>query len=388
MMTSIMGEAGNRLINGMFTGKLDTDYSSFLAGTSSDESGSSSGSSGTTVDGNDARSITWNYLTKNGFSKAATAGTMGNMEGEVAKDYKNNSFPGDNKYVSTAEWEYGQYKSDDDVYDNGGGIIQWTPWKSKIGAYSKEKRGDIHAWTTDLPLQLEYLMSYIQKDIGNGNDYSLRGAGLSKNLVSNLEEFKKMTDVEQATRQWQAGVERPDNSVAHTDRRIGAAKWYYDNMESVKTGGGSGSGARISKPKYGKPWIQGGGGRGDGSSSTYSTPSINYDNFGTQTDNAVNNYKQTISTVKIDDTSAKDELLLKAVEILADIATNTGVASSKLDILKSLGQKVNQNTFINAGGNTTNNVTTTNGSGSSELGLTDKGESRNAVLARRIASGV
>jgi hypothetical protein len=390
MMSGIMGEAGNRLINGMFTGKFDTDYSSYLAGTSSDESGSSdsSGSSGTTVDGSDARSITWNYLTKNGFSKAATAGTMGNMEGEVAKDYNNNSFPGDNKYVSTAEWEYGQYKSDDDVYDNGGGIIQWTPWKTKIGAYSKEKRGDIHAWTTDLPLQLEYLMSYIGDAIGSGSDYSLSGAGLSKNLVSNLEEFKKMTDVEQATRQWQAGVERPDNSVAHTDRRIGAAKWYYDNMESVKTGGGSGSGARISKPKYGKPWVQGGGGRGDGSSSTYSTPSIDYDNFGTQTDNAINNYKQTISTVKIDDTSAKDELLLKAVEILADIATNTGVASSKLDMLKSLGQKVNQNTFINAGGNTTNNVTTTNGSGSSGPSLTDKGESRNAVLARRIASGV
>ena len=153
------------------------------------------------------------------------------------------------------------------------------------------------------------------------------------------------------------------------------------------SGGGSGSGARISKPKYGKPWVQGGGGRGDSSSSTYSTPSIDYDNFGTQTDNAINNYKQTISTVKIDDTSAKDELLLKAVEILADIATNTGVASSKLDMLKSLGQKVNQNTFINAGGNTTNNVSTSNGSGSG-LGLTDKGESRNAVLARRIASGV
>jgi lysophospholipase L1-like esterase len=388
MMSGIMGEAGNRLINGMFTGKFDTDYSSYLAGTSSDESGSSGSSNGTTVDGSDARSITWNYLIKNGFSKAAAAGTMGNMEGEVAKDYKNNSFPGDNNYVSTAEWEYGQYKSDDDVDDNGGGIIQWTPWKTKIGAYSKEKRGDIHAWTTDLPLQLEYLMSYIGDAIGSGSDYSLSGAGLSKNLVSNLEEFKKMTDVEQATRQWQAGVERPRNDVAHTDRRIGAAKWFYDNMESVKTGGGSGSGARISKPKYGKPWVQGGGGRGDGSSSTYSTPSIDYDNFGTQTDNAINNYKQTISTVKIDDTSAKDELLLKAVEILADIATNTGVASSKLDMLKSLGQKVNQNTFINTGGNTTNNVTTSKDNGSSGLGLTDKGESRNAVLARRIASGV
>jgi hypothetical protein len=57
-------------------------------------------------------------------------------------------------------------------------------------------------------------------------------------------------------------------------------------------------------------------------------------------------------------------------------------------MLKSLGQKVNQNTFINTGGNTTNNVTTSKDNGSSGLGLTDKGESRNAVLARRIASGV
>lgn len=251
---------GGFLAGVLANSKIGQVVNSFLSiGDSSKSSSSSSSSSASTssgstdasvVKGTDARSITWNYLAKQGFSKAAIAGTMGNMEGEVAKNYNKNIFPGDNNYVSTAEWEYGQYKSDDNVYDNGGGIIQWTPWKEKIGKYSKEKYGDIHAWTKSLPMQLEYLLSYIPGVIGNGSAYSLTGAGLSRNLVSSLDEFKKMTDVEQATRQWQAGVERPLNSVAHTDRRIGAAKWYYKNMENIKKAA-SGKG-KYGRGKYGR----------------------------------------------------------------------------------------------------------------------------------------
>ena len=263
--SSSSGSEESTTIGGFLAGvlansKIGQVVNSFLSiGDSSKSSSNSSSSSASTssgsadasvVKGTDARSITWNYLAKQGFSKAAIAGTMGNMEGEVAKNYNKNIFPGDNNFVSTAEWEYGQYKSDDNVYDNGGGIIQWTPWKEKIGKYSKEKYGDIHAWTKSLPMQLEYLLSYIPGVIGNGSAYSLTGAGLSKNLVSSLDEFKKMTDVEQATRQWQAGVERPLNSVAHTDRRIGAAKWYYKNMENIKKAA-SGKG-KYGRGKYGR----------------------------------------------------------------------------------------------------------------------------------------
>lgn len=249
---------GGTLVGILANSRIGQVLNSFLSiggnnssSSSESDSDSTSSSDASVVNGTDARSITWNYLAKQGFSKAAIAGTMGNMEGEVAKNYNKNIFPGDNYYVSNAEWEYGQYKSDDNVYDNGGGIIQWTPWKEKIGKYSKEKYGDIHAWTKSLPMQLEYLLSYIPSSIGTGSAYSLAGAGLTKNLVSNLDEFKKMTDVEKATRQWQAGVERPRNDVAHTDRRIGAAKWYYKNMENVKKKAAKSGSGKYGRGKYG-----------------------------------------------------------------------------------------------------------------------------------------
>lgn len=398
LMSSIMGEAGNRLINGMFTGKFDTDYSSFLAGTNSDES--DSGTSGSTVSGSDYRAKVWNYLTGKGYSKAATAGMMGNFEQETAKNYNNliarykdaASYAEGANVSGLAEYNIGAIGTDPKLINAGsagaGGIMQWDPWDTQIGQYSEEKTGDKTSWQDDIGMQLDYVDKNMQTKITQTSDQALAWAGVDRSamVADSIEAFKKLSDPEAAATQFEVSMERA--GIPNLPKRKKYAKWYYDNMESLSSnGGGSGSGARISKPKYGKPWVQGGGGRGGSSSSTYSTPSIDYDNFGTQTDNAINNYKQTISTVKIDDTSAKDELLLKAVEILADIATNTGVASSKLDMLKTLGQKVNQNTFINAGGNTTNNVTTTEGGGSG-LGLTEKGESRNAILARRIASGV
>ncbi len=386
-MTSFMGEVGNRLVNGMFTGKFDSDFSSYFAGTSSD--GSNSASTGVTVDGKDARSITWNYFTKKGYSKAATAGLMGNIEKETYLDTNNKAFPAGNDKndgVSTAEWKYGGHR--EGTGDDGGGLIQWTPWYDKIGAYSKKKTGDNLAWTKDLPMQLEYIEETAKDAIGNPSDYSLAGADMTKSFVNDLEGYKKMDDVDKATRQWQAGVERPSNQYAHLDRRLGAAKWFYDNMESVNTGGGSGTGTHISKPKYGTTkWVQGSNKNGH-RSITY-TPSHSYNELGTQVNKIMKDYAQSVNSINMTNVSnVSDELLLKAVDILADIATNTGVASDKLDMLKSLGQKVSQTNVISTGNTTNNSVNNVSASGSGPYTPSNPSESRNSILARRIASGV
>jgi len=385
-MTSFMGEVGNRLVNGMFTGKFDNDFSSYFAGASTD---GSSAASGVTVDGKDARSITWNYFTKKGYSKAATAGLMGNIEKETYLDSSNQAFPaGNNKNdgVSTAEWKYSGHR--EGTGDDGGGLIQWTPWYDKIGAYSKEKTGDNLAWTKDLPMQLEYIEETAKDAIGNPSDYSLAGAGMTSSFVNDLEGYKKMDDVDKATRQWQAGVERPSNQYAHLDRRLGAAKWFYDNMESVNTGGGSGTGTHISKPKYGTTkWVQGSNKKGY-RSITY-TPSHSYNELGTQANKIMKDYNQSVNSINMANVSnVSDELLLKAVDILADIATNTGVASDKLDMLKSLGQKVSQTNVISTGNTTNNSVNNVSAGSSGPYAPSNPSESRNSILARRIASGV
>ena len=219
-------------------GQVLNSFISFSNGSSSSDdssSGSSSGSSGVTVDGDDARSQTWNYFIKKGYSKAATAGIMGNIENEVNKK-SSGSFPGDGDAVGTTEWKWGEDGTGTSPFagDAGGsGLIQWTPWTAVLGPFSKKKTGDAKAWMTDIGVQLACIDEEDMKIIGKGGSYSLSGAGLTKNLVADREEFMKMDDPEKAARQFQAGVERPNNAVAHTDRRIKSAKWFYDNMGST-----------------------------------------------------------------------------------------------------------------------------------------------------------
>ena len=224
------------------TGQVLNSFISFSNGSSSDEgvenSGSSNSYSGTILDGSDARTKTWNYFTKKGYSKAAVSGIMGNIEKETFQESEPGVFPGDGDAVATTEWKWsgdGTGKSTVAGDPGGGGIIQWTPWNTNtLGPYCKEKTGDETAWMKDLGIQLDCLHEKNMPNIGTGNSYSLPGAGLSSNLVNSREEYMKMDDPEKAARQFQAAIEKPNNAYAHTDRRIAAAKWFYDNMEKIK----------------------------------------------------------------------------------------------------------------------------------------------------------
>ena len=170
---------------------------------------------------------------------------MGNIENETFQESEPGVFPGDGQSVATTEWRWGGDGTGQSTVagdPGGGGIIQWTPWQTNtIGPYCEEKTGKADAWKTDLGIQLDCLHEMNMPNIGTGNSYSLPGAGLSQNLVNSREEYMKMSDPEDAARQFQAGIERPNNAYAHTDRRINSAKWFYENMEKLKSNGKSNS---------------------------------------------------------------------------------------------------------------------------------------------------
>ena len=236
-IASVFSEAGRRMSNALFTGELDTDYSGFLSGLKSSSSSSSSSSSdasfdssssdaASTVDGNSVKEQVWNALAGYGYSAAAIAGIMGNIERESGFD------PGIYAYNG----------------DGGGGLVQWTPWNTKIGAYSQEVKGDNLAWRNDVGLQMEYLHKTMTNSGRNDTIYSdwEEKAGMS------YDEFKSISDPVRAAEAFEKVYERA--GVIAMDDRTSAAQKYYDeyaNKSTTKTtgtkknGGGYGSRKKV-----------------------------------------------------------------------------------------------------------------------------------------------
>jgi GH25 family lysozyme M1 (1,4-beta-N-acetylmuramidase) len=218
-IASVFSEAGRRMSNALFTGELDTDYSGFLSGLKSSSSSSSSSSSDAsfdssssassdaagTVDGNSVKEQVWNALAGYGYSAAAIAGIMGNIEQESGFD------PG----------VYSQ--------DGGGGLVQWTPWGSKIGAYSQEVKGDNLAWRNDVGLQMEYLHKTMTNSGRNDTIYSdwVELGGMT------YDEFKSISDPIRAAESFMKVYERP--GIPMSDNRRNAAQKYYDEFANKAT---------------------------------------------------------------------------------------------------------------------------------------------------------
>lgn len=359
-----MSEAGTRLVNGAFTGKLDSDYTSFWSSSddsssSSSSTSSSSSSDASTTGGSDTASRIWDYMAKKGYSKAAIAGTLGNMEQEMGSDM-----------------DYGIYEHGGGT---GGGIIQWTPWYDKIGKYSQEKRGDKTAWRKDLDLQLDYLAGdgdYMGK---NFKSYSINSGYPSTPYVT-LDEFKKSTNYKDATVQFESAIERA--GIPAMENRLKFAKKWYDKFGnnvvnassrgvSAATNaitGGKGSGITKLKPVP----ITGGRGSDDETNSVISNNNpIKYNTQTSTTTTTTSKKYKNYNTNNID-----PSVIQTIIDILTNIATNTQASSNKLDYLKNID------------GSTTNIINGNNGSSKSSTGGSySSGQSRNSRIASLIAAG-
>lgn len=178
-------------------------------GTSSESTGETSTSDSTgyipaSEVTSDVAKTVWKYFTNAGYSKAATAGIMGNFYQESGMNPK--------------------------MKQHGGpaaGIAQWESYTGKSGRwasmanYAKSKGKD---WT-DLASQLEFAERELrtQTDPYFKSKKSMAKAGT---VPTTYEAFKNSTDVETATRQFEGAFERAGKP--NMNRRLQAAKSYYN----------------------------------------------------------------------------------------------------------------------------------------------------------------
>ena len=178
---------------------------------------------GETVPDNEITKEVWGFFTKAGLSPAATAGIMGNLYQESGVNPKSIQGGGKGPAAGMFQWENYNTKS--------------SRWKA-LYDYAASKGKD---WT-DLDSQLNYALSEI-----NGNSNCNWNNAWKNSNWSNAgtapvtrEQFKSETDVEKATRQFEAAFERAGKP--NMPRRIDAAAQYYNLYSgSTYTGNYSGS---------------------------------------------------------------------------------------------------------------------------------------------------
>ena len=207
-------------------GQVVNSFINFNASSSSDDGGgdsSSSGSSGSLISGNSTQAKVWNYFIGKGYSKAATAGIMGNIEKEVWPGEEGEFPEGDGVIVRTSGWKYDYDGTGQSAFANdagGSGLIMWTPVTAQLVPFAEKSTGSKENWKK-LDVQLDCIDQEDVPLIYRDTD------------VKDREAFMKLSDPKKAASSFMIGVERPNMAVAHTDAREQAAQWFYDNMENV-----------------------------------------------------------------------------------------------------------------------------------------------------------
>ena len=147
----------------------------------------------------------WNWFTTHGYSDAATAGILGNMEQESGVDPTTIQGGGAGPAAGIAQWENYNTKSS-----------RWL----NMSNYAASKGRD---WT-DLESQLEF----IDKE-NNSSDVFWSNASKYKSYDA----FKKATDIAAATEDFEKAFERAGTPMM--ENRLAAAQKYYDQFNG--TGG-------------------------------------------------------------------------------------------------------------------------------------------------------
>ena len=167
------------------------------------------------IDPNSVETQVYQYFTSNGFSPAATAGIMGNI------------------------WRESNFKPDA-IEDSGNGpaagLFQWMSWSDKNGrwkAMSDHAASKGKDWT-DLQSQLEYALS----EMGGSENWAWKNYS-SKTGISSFDEFKKMTDPQDAANAFMVSFERPAASTSAIDKRKAHAIEYYEKYANSQYTGSS-----------------------------------------------------------------------------------------------------------------------------------------------------
>jgi excisionase family DNA binding protein len=348
---------------------LDTsDDSSTSTSTSSGSYDSSSSDSsaytGTTID---AASVTgssnaqkiWNYFTQNGYSKAATAAILGNAQQESGIN------PESGKSDSAVahgifQWETGRFANLKNYANKMG--AQWYTIEPQIGYLA-----------TELP---DSSVAYFNKKATYGSNVGHGAAGKTNFEVAGttpttFDAWKNSTDVDTATRQFEAAVERA--SWPRIDKRVAYAKGFYNEYANGGSGGLDGGRPikRVSQSLSNKQNQI--GGRGESKVSQV-TSSIRE-----SASSAIDKIKSNATQ----NTNDMSQMIKLALDYLSKIADNTGNTNTELEELnsKDFGGSYSQV-------NTTNNLvgTTDKSDNSSDR---DKTADRSEYsMAKRVAAGL
>lgn len=160
--------------------------------------------------GNTVEERVWYTLIANGYSEIATAGIMGNIYGES----------GFNPAAIESNGE-------------GHGLCQWSfGRKQQLMQYAESKGKE---WN-DVEIQIEFLLAELNVNGGCDGYANYQMAG--EHYGYTYDSWYNATDVETATKAFMAVFERPNMNLAHTDRRVDAAKKYYNEYQGKARNGG------------------------------------------------------------------------------------------------------------------------------------------------------
>lgn len=155
----------------------------------------------------------WNGLRSGGYSEYTVAATMGNIEAECSFN--------------------------PDLIEKGSGagygLVQWTGGRrTKYENYAKSKGKD----RSDLPTQIEYLLKELAEDSGIWTKAS-SSYGFGSLSRADWANANGTGDIEKATKAFMCCFERPsyDSSINHIDRRIEAAKKYFEAFTGTPVSG-------------------------------------------------------------------------------------------------------------------------------------------------------
>lgn len=188
---------------------IDSIGGSVSSGSSSSTGGTTTGSTGTAsangITGTN-QEIVWKFLRANGYSEAAAAGVMGNIQQECG--------------FNPSAVEAGN--------NIGHGLFQWSfdRWSGPNGldAYAKSKGKD---WT-DIGLQIEF-MNYEVTQGGESSCFAIYGYN------SSLAGFKGQNDVNYATEMFCWSYERPSAIHANMTNRLNWANTYYNQFKGTSS---------------------------------------------------------------------------------------------------------------------------------------------------------
>ncbi len=165
---------------------------------------------GSFIYGDSLEEKVWFTLRAEGYSEEAVAAIMGNIYGESG--FRADAIESNGEGYGLCQWSFGR--------------------KKQLIEYAKSKGKD---WK-DEDTQIEFLIGEITKG-GGANGYAkFQMAGTHYGYT--YSSWKDAKDIEEATKAFMAVFERPDMTVAHTDRRVKAAKDYYNQFHGKERAGG------------------------------------------------------------------------------------------------------------------------------------------------------